>query len=47
MTGAEVTATRSAVRNAAIKATAKGVAKGGIFAALVEAPLAGVENALH
>lgn len=47
MTGAEVTATRSAVRTAAIKATAKGVAKGGIFAALVEAPLAGVENALH
>ena len=47
MTGAEVSAAKTTVRTVAIKATFRGVAKGGIFAALVEAPIAGVENALH
>ena len=43
----EVAAVKSANRVSGISATTRGVAKGGAIAAVIEAPVAGVENFLH
>ena len=47
MTAKEVAAVKSANRVSGISATTRGVAKGGAIAAVIEAPVAGVENFLH
>ena len=47
MTRADLNAVEKAGRRAGIRATFRGVAKGGIFAAALEAPIAGLENFFH
>ena len=47
MSSADLAAAKSVAHNSAIKATAKGAARGGIFSALIEAPIASLENYLH
>ena len=47
MTAAEQKDIKSVNRRSGFSATAKGAAKGGLLAAVMEAPVAGVENFLH
>ena len=47
MTAKEIAAVKLAHRGSAIGATTRGVAKGGGWAAVIEAPVAAVENFLH
>ena len=47
MSATDLAAAKSTARTSAISATAKGVAKGGVFSAAVEAPVAAVENFFH
>lgn len=47
MTSSEVAAIKSANSVSAIGATARGAAKGGVIAAVMEAPVTGIENFLH
>ena len=47
MTGAEVTAAEKVGQVAGLKATARGAAKGGLAAAIFEAPVTGLENLFH
>ena len=47
MTASETSAVRSVYRRSAIGATAKSAAKGGLVAAVIEAPVAGMENFFH
>lgn len=47
MSSADLAAAKSVARTSAITATAKGAARGGLFSALVEAPIASLENYLH
>lgn len=47
MSATDLSAVKAAARTSAIRLTAKGVAKGGFFAAAVEAPVAAIENFFH
>ncbi len=47
MTTSEISEVRSVYRRSAVSATAKNAAKGGLVAAAIEAPVAGMENFFH